>query len=73
MDINLRQPEIHPCPYTNNHLVCGSSFSIFLSCTLMQLIIRTLRVENDNILIVGPALIDTVVLFEVRLNNSYYT
>lgn len=53
-------------------IISGSSFSTFPICTLIQLIIKILRVENGNTLIVGPVLIDTVnvVLFKVHLNKE---
>lgn len=60
--INYRQPEIvHVLIYREPRWWVFA----YLFCTLMQLILKMLRVENENTQIVGPALIDTVVLFKV--------
>lgn len=64
--VNLKFIDVHILikrALSCNTFVCGSRFSSFLLCTF----------ENEKPQIVGPALIDTIVLFKVHLNNSYYT
>lgn len=73
--INYRQSEIVHI-LIKRALLCNTT-SVGLPVTtyasLMQLILKISRVENVNTLIVGPALIDTVVLFNVCLSKFYYT